>query len=105
MKQEPVLGYMATLQIEDFRLGVIGAITQLHSLPFGLLAGEYRNPFDFLNEFDQWFEFEKRKNFDKEPTHKIIASMLSHDLRRASQSMDTNYTMLKRRAFQRGKEL
>lgn len=49
---------------------------------------EYRNPFHFLDEFDQWFEFEKRRRFDKESTCVIICDMLKHDLIRARKSMD-----------------
>lgn len=63
-----------------------------------IMPGEYRNPFHFLDEFDDWFEFEKRKHSDNEPTHRIIADMLSHDLALAAKSFDANYTSLKRYA-------
>jgi len=59
---------------------------------FVLLPGEYRNPFDFLTEFDQWFEFISRKRFGKESTYDIIRQMLRNDLARASRAMDTNYS-------------
>jgi hypothetical protein len=49
-----------------------------------LMPGEYRNPFHFLNEFDQWFEFESRKRFEKEPTWSILSDMLRDDLGRAA---------------------
>jgi hypothetical protein len=59
------------------------------------MPGEYRNPFSFTDEFDQWFEFEKRRHCDCEPTFHIIRDMLSDDLHRAAQSLDTNYSSLK----------
>ena len=59
---------------------------------FVLMPGEYRNPFNFLTEFDQWFEFASRKTFGKESTYDIICQMLRNDLARASRAMDTNYS-------------
>ena len=49
-----------------------------------LRPGEYRNPFHFLNEFDQWFEFNRRARFEKESTWSILSDMLSDDLERAA---------------------
>lgn len=57
-----------------------------------LLPGEYRNPFHFLNEFDQWFEFQRRKRFAKQSTFEIISDMLRNDIKRAAKSLDTNYS-------------
>lgn len=52
-------------------------------MPRYLMPGEYRNPFHFLSEFDQWFEFESRKRFDRESTWSILSDMLRDDLGRA----------------------
>lgn len=49
-----------------------------------LHPGEYRNPFHFLNEFDQWFEFNRRARFEKESTWSILSDMLRDDLERAA---------------------
>jgi hypothetical protein len=38
------------------------------AMRINLRPGEYRNPFHFLNEFDQWFEFNRRDRFEKEST-------------------------------------
>lgn len=64
-----------------------------------LMPGEYDNPFNILDEVDQWFEFEKRKRFDKEPTRTILEDMLAHDLARAANALNTNYTMMQFRCF------
>lgn len=60
-----------------------------------ILPGEYRNPFDFLREFDKWFEFEERKHYRKESTYSIVRDMLRDDPWRASKAMDANYTAAK----------
>ena len=41
-----------------------------------LALDEYRCPFDFIDEHDQWFEWKRREHFDRESTGKIITSML-----------------------------
>lgn len=38
---------------------------------------DYRCPFDFLAEFDQWFEWKKREHFGKQSTGTIMCSMVS----------------------------
>lgn len=53
-------------------------------MPRVLRFGEYRNPFHFLNEFDQWFEFQRRRRFEKESTWSILSDMLRDDLERAA---------------------
>lgn len=60
-----------------------------------LLLGEYRNPFDFMTEFDQWWEFGVRQVYYKEETSAIIRDMLQNDLHRASLSFDLYLTILK----------
>ena len=84
-----------TDEYKEFMRHITEQIGRSLNVP-AILPGEYRNPFHFLDEFDQWFEFEKRKHFDKQPTHRIIADMLPHDLARAAKSFDANYTLLKR---------
>ena len=37
----------------------------------------YRCPFDFLNDFDQWFEWQRRLYVDNQTTGKIITNMIS----------------------------
>lgn len=64
-----------------------------------LMPGEYRNPFDFITEHDQWFEFLKRKYFDRESTYDIIRDMLSDDIPRAARSADVSYSSAKMDAF------
>ncbi|MEM1225878.1 MAG: hypothetical protein AAGJ40_09275 [Planctomycetota bacterium] len=73
---------------------VLHAISAALGVP-SIMPGEYRNPFDFLTEFDEWFEFKKRQYADREPTHRIIKDMLSHDLHRAALSYDSNLSALK----------
>jgi len=60
-----------------------------------MMPGEYRNPFHFLDEFDQWFEFQSRKRFYKEKTQDIIQDMLRHDLGRARKAYDASSYGLK----------
>lgn len=56
------------------------------------MPAEYRNPFDFMNEHDQWFEFLRRKYFGGESTYNIIRDMLSDDIPRASRAADVSYS-------------
>jgi hypothetical protein len=60
-----------------------------------LLFGEYRNPFDFIDETGQWIEFETRRYWLEQSTNEIIQDMLSHDLSRAANSFDSDYTLLR----------
>jgi len=83
----------------EIRRAVIQESARRLSVPL-VLPGEYHNPFDFIDEFDNWFEFERRRHFGKESTHSIIASMLAHDQIRAIRSMDTNYSQIKQMARQ-----
>lgn len=79
---------------ESFRVfseTLIGEMYSSLGIP-ALLPGEYRNPFDFIDEHDQWFEFLRRKYFGKEATYDIIRDMLSDDLARAARAADTNYS-------------
>lgn len=65
-----------------------------------MFRGEYRNPFDFIDEFEDWFTFEKRKHFDKESTFAIIRDMMPDDLTRVNQAMDANYSSMRFSTFQ-----
>jgi hypothetical protein len=38
---------------------------------------EYRCPFDFIDQFDLWFEFHRRLYFEKEDSCTIVQSMLN----------------------------
>lgn len=75
----------------DFRAATLRQLATAMGLPT-LMIGEYRNPFHILDEGDQWFEFEKRRGFDSEPTWRILADMLAHDLDRANRAMLTNFS-------------
>ena len=69
-----------------------------HVLPApvnSLMPGEYRNPFHFLDEFDQWFEFQSRKRFYREKTQDIIQDMLKNDIERAHKAYDASRCGLK----------
>lgn len=87
---------------EDFykayACAVANNLKPIIGLGFSLMPGEYRNPFDFLTEFDQWFEFVSRKRFGKESTYDIIRQMLRNDLSRASRAMDVNYSSARMQA-------
>ena len=54
--------------------------------------GHYVNPFDFIEEFDNWFEFYRRHYFDKETTHNIVRDMLRNDPNRAMRAFNANYS-------------
>lgn len=42
-----------------------------------LSADEYRCPFDFLDEFEKWFEWHRRLRFEGKTTGHIITSMVA----------------------------
>ena len=44
---------------------------------FTLRYDDYRCPFDFMTEFDQWFQWKKREYADHEPTGQIMCDMVS----------------------------
>ena len=50
-----------------------------------------KNPFRILDEFDHWFEFERRKIFEKERGYLIAADMLRFDPERLSQFYGTEF--------------
>jgi len=60
---------------------------------------EYRNPFHFLDEFDSWFEFMRRTRFEKESACSVIRDMLSHDITRAAESLDTRYSKIQTKRY------
>lgn len=69
------------------------AVTESLGIPT-LWPGEYKNPFDFTTEHDQWFEFLRRKYFGKELTFDIIRDMLPNDRRRAAGCLETNFSSI-----------
>lgn len=82
---EPSLG-RRTYGVPMFRSGdncyLIGNMPPFHDYVrqmelSELSLGEYRCPFDFLKEFDQWFEWQRRVHFEKQSTGWIITTMLS----------------------------
>jgi len=85
---------MGVEEYNEYKQMVMEGVSRSLGVP-AVMPGEYRNPFNILDEFDEWFEFEKRHHFDKESTHKIIEAMLSHDVARAAKSFDANYTWCK----------
>jgi hypothetical protein len=50
-----------------------------------------RNPFRILDEFDYWFEFERRRIFEHEQGYMIAADMLRFDPLRLIQFYGTEY--------------
>jgi hypothetical protein len=60
---------------------------------------EYRNPFHFLDEFDSWFEFMRRTRFEKESACSVIRDMLSHDITRAAESLDTRHLKIQTKRY------
>lgn len=46
----------------------------------------YRCPFNFVDEFDQWFEWKRREHLNGERTGDIIMSMIKDDPRRWERS-------------------
>lgn len=80
-----------TASYRDYADGLVAGIARSLSMP-ALLPGTYRNPFNILTDFDQWFEFERRTKYVGIDSRRVIAGMLSHDLTRAAKCLDTNYT-------------
>ncbi|WP_436716580.1 hypothetical protein U8335_03970 [Roseiconus lacunae] len=89
-----------TPNTDDFRAyadAILRHVARSHGIP-AIMPAEYRNPFDLFTEFDAWFEFERRRHVDKEPTHRIIRDMLADNLQRAAAAIDTNRTAAKMQA-------
>ena len=80
--------------MDDFAFALMKIADNL-GIPASLF--EYRCPFDFIHEHDKWFEFYRRKYFDREPTYEIIRSMLNNDDRKVSDYViaDSNYSSAK----------
>ncbi|XZE20876.1 hypothetical protein SH449x_000766 [Pirellulaceae bacterium SH449] len=61
---------------------------------FDLWKGcSFRNPFDFMTETDQWFEWKWRTMFGKERTCNVIIDMVK-DKKRISKCVEVNFTVL-----------
>ena len=52
----------------------------------------FRNPFDFMTETDQWFEWKWRTMYGKEKTFDVINDMVK-DKTRISKYVDVSFTM------------
>lgn len=52
--------------------------------------GHYRNPFDFMTETEQWFEFNWRTRFHHEKSLDVIKSMLT-DVKRIHAAYDDGF--------------
>ena len=60
----------------EFYDTTIEKITGALNIPRTMLWVEYRCPFDFIDEFADWFEFKRRVHFEGERTADVILSMV-----------------------------
>ncbi len=89
--QRPFIAPAVNHAFDAFSETLLRRVAALLGLP-AVLPGTYRCPFDFLTEFELWFEFHRRKLFAKEPTWIIIGEMLADDDRDPHDYMDTRYS-------------
>lgn len=55
-------------------------------------GSRFRNPFDFMTETDQWFEWKWRTMYGKERTFDVIVDMVK-DKKRIARCVDVSFTM------------
>jgi hypothetical protein len=60
----------------EWHQGLVRKIAAELGIPDTLILGDYRCPFDFINQHEQWFEWKRRVIFDGQSTGAATVAML-----------------------------